>query len=130
MNTESRNESVGVGTTAPQDVKVNLDPETLRKIMKDYKNMISGVMGPESVVYKKMYTDKNASIFKYIKNLNEVDKSNTYDGNIFIVKHKEKANYYNIFSICEFLLYKFLVGNIIDSSKNSSIVIKLFNTAL
>ena len=40
------------------------------------------------------------------------------------------TNYYNIFSICEFLLYKFFVGNIIDSSKNSSIVIKLFNTAL
>ena len=64
MNTESRNESVGVGTTAPQDVKVNLDPETLRKIMKDYKKLkrymksplyqIKKMDGKEEVISKLM----------------------------------------------------------------------------
>ena len=36
MNNEGEN--VGVGSTSidPKDLKVNLDPETLRKVMKDY----------------------------------------------------------------------------------------------
>ena len=39
MNNEGEN--VGVGSTSidPKDLKVNLDPETLRKVMKDYKKL-------------------------------------------------------------------------------------------
>ena len=49
---------------------------------------------------------------------------------ILIVVEKAKDNFTTIFNICEFLVYKLVVGNIIDNSQNSDIVIVLFNTAL
>ena len=64
MNTESRDENVGVGSTSPKEVKVNLDPETLRKVMKDYKRLkrymksplyqIKKMDGKEKVISKLM----------------------------------------------------------------------------
>ena len=68
MNTESRNEiSVGIGTTThvdPKDLKVNLDPATLKKVMKDYKKLkrymksplyqIKKMDGKEEVISKLM----------------------------------------------------------------------------
>ena len=64
MNTESRDENVGVGSTSPKEVKVNLDPETLRKVMKDYKRLkrymksplyqIKKMDGKEEVIAKLM----------------------------------------------------------------------------
>ena len=71
------------------------------KILKDFKNIINGVLGPESVTYTKMYTDKNVSIFKYIKNLEEIDSSNTYDGNIFAIKANNSKNFYNLYTIID-----------------------------
>ena len=64
MNTESRDENVGIGSTSPKEVKVNLDPETLRKVMKDYKRLkrymksplyqIKKMDGKEEVIAKLM----------------------------------------------------------------------------
>ena len=59
-------ENVGVGSTSidPKDLKVNLDPETLRKVMKDYKKLrrymksplyqIKKMDGKEKVISKLM----------------------------------------------------------------------------
>ena len=41
MNIESSNENVAIGSTSidPKVLKVNLDPDTLRNVMKDYKKI-------------------------------------------------------------------------------------------
>ena len=51
----------------------------------------------------------------------------TFVNQFTIVNQFTNVNY-SIFNICEFLVYRFLVGNIIDSTKNSSIVINPANT--
>ena len=51
------------------------------------------------LIYK-MYTDKNVNIFKYIKNLEEIDSSNTYDG-IFAIKANNSKNFYNLYTIID-----------------------------
>ena len=66
------------------------------KINQDGNGVITTVEGPSGINYRKMFIDKNHSIFKYIKNS---PKSENYDGNIFIVKNKINTVSYNLFSI-------------------------------
>ena len=74
MNTESRNEiSVGIGTTThvdPKDVKVNLDPATLKKVMKDYKRLKKYMRSPLYQV-KKMDGDEKV-ITKLMEELENI----------------------------------------------------------
>ena len=74
MNTESRNEiSVGIGTTTlvdPKDLKVNLDPATLKKVMKDYKRLKKYMRSPLYQV-KKMDGDEKV-ITKLMEELENI----------------------------------------------------------
>ncbi len=73
MNSESSNENVGIGSTSidPQDLKVNLDPDTLRKVMKDYKK-IKKYMRSSIFAVKQM--DGNEKVVtKLLKNIEDVE---------------------------------------------------------
>ena len=72
MNSESSNENVGIVSTSidPQDLKVNLDPDTLRKVMKDYKK-IKKYMRSSIFAVKKM--DGNEKVItKLLKDIEDV----------------------------------------------------------
>ena len=72
MNTESSNENVGIGSTSidPKDLKVNLDPDTLRKVMKDYKK-IKKYMRSSIFAVKQM--DGNEKVItKLLKDIEDV----------------------------------------------------------
>ena len=69
------------------------------KINIDDNSRIVSVIGPGEEVYTKMYNDEDISIFKKIKNLDTIDNSVDYEGNIFIIKNTQENEYYNIFSI-------------------------------
>ena len=73
MNTESRDENVGIGSTSIdlKDLKVNLDPDTLRKVMKDYKK-IKKYMRSSIFAVKQM--DGNEKVMtKLLKNIEDVE---------------------------------------------------------
>ena len=72
MNTESRNENIGVGSSSvdQKELQVNLDPETIRKVMKDYKK-IKKYMRSSIFAVKKM--DGNEKVItKLMKNLEDI----------------------------------------------------------
>ncbi len=72
MNTESRNENIGVGSSSvdPKELQVNLDPDTIRKVMKDYKK-IKKYMRSSIFAVKKM--DGNEKVItKLMKNLEDI----------------------------------------------------------
>ncbi len=72
MNTESSNEYIGVGSSSvdPKELQVNLDPDTIRKVMKDYKK-IKKYMRSSIFAVKKM--DGNEKVItKLMKNLEDI----------------------------------------------------------
>ena len=82
------------------------------KSMEVYRNNTEiSVKGPDGN-YIRLIPDENISIFKNIKNKNDLGivdiNYNNYDGNIFLVNNKKHKNYYNLFTIFEnqkFYLY-------------------------
>ena len=95
------------------------------KVFKD-KNQIS-VEGPDGD-YIRIIPDEDISIFKNIKNINNigiVDTNiiNNYDGNIFLIPNKIHKDYYNLFTIFEnkkFYLY-LASDNLIKYTENTTI---------
>ena len=72
MNTESSNEHIGVGSSSvdPKELQVNFDPDTIRKVMKDYKK-IKKYMRSSIFAVKKM--DGNEKVItKLMKNLEDI----------------------------------------------------------
>ena len=67
MNTEG--ETVGVGTTSNENVRVDLDPVTLKKVMKDYKRIKKYMRSP---IYEIKKMDGNEKVIT--KLMNELDK--------------------------------------------------------
>ena len=91
------------------------------KVLKNEKNLVNTVIGPETVEYTKIYIDKNVSVFKYIENLKDIDTSNSYEGNIFMKKNI--SNYYNLYTIINYKKHYFYL----DNGKDQQNLIKITN---
>ena len=62
-------ETVGVGTTSNENMRVDLDPVTLKKVMKDYKRIKKYMRSP---IYEIKKMDGNEKVIT--KLMNELDK--------------------------------------------------------